>query len=139
MKIIGLIPNHILKLMPKEDRKPLGKAGFTTEEVTEIYCAKREKEMHNIFEDWLRLNQIPFIHARMDKKSTINNGAPDFTVMWNNRVVCIEFKMNGGKLSSDQQDFISLLGKSETDVFVCHMAAEAIEIIKRILLKVKES
>lgn len=133
MKLTGVIPDHILKLMTKEDRNPMGKAGLTATEITQIFSAKREKEMHDIFSQWLNLNGVPFIHARTDKKSTIAKGAPDFTLIYRGKALCIEFKMPGQKITPDQDLFIEHLKKSETPVFICNMAAEAIELTRKTL------
>jgi hypothetical protein len=126
MKITGPIPEHILKLMPQEDR-PLGPAGFTRKEIMELTCKKREKSMHDVFSQWLDLNGIPYIHSRMDKRSTIQIGWPDFTIVFKGKALCIEFKMDGNNLSTEQEDTINNLIYTGTPVEVCWMAGDAIE------------
>lgn len=47
--------------------------------------------------------QVKFIHARTDKKSTIDLGAPDFVLFLpNGRTAAIECKAKGGKITTDQ-------------------------------------
>ena len=131
MKITGpILPHNILRCMRNSDRAALGSSGYTAEERATLFNAKKEKEMHYIFEQWLNLNGLPFIHARMDKQSTIGNGAPDFTVMHAGLVLCIEFKMAGAKPSEDQARFIAKLVATRTPVYICNMAAEAIEHVR---------
>lgn len=127
-----VLPEHILRLMSPEDRKLLGNSGFTAEEVTKLYNARKEKEMHEIFGDWLRLSRTPFIHARTDKRSTIAVGAPDFTVMHQGRAICIEFKMPGETQSEEQIKFQNLLQESGTPYFICTKAIEAIEHVRNL-------
>lgn len=125
------IPNHILKLMPKEDR-PKGVEGFTKEECSEIACKKLEKDHHNVFSQWLNLNNIPFVHSRTDRKTTNEPGVPDYIVILKGKAICIEFKVNGNKLSEGQEKFIAKLKENGTETHVVSMAADAIEIVKKI-------
>jgi hypothetical protein len=78
LKSTGL-PDAIVRAMSKPDRKALGLS--TLEETLCAQQIRQEREMHNLFANWLRLNGVPFIHARMDKKSTIRKGWPDFTLL----------------------------------------------------------
>ena len=67
-----------------------------------MFSRKTEKQIHHTFEAWLRLNEIPFIHSRMDKKSTIRVGWPDFSIFYEGKTVFVEFKQAGGVLSPEQ-------------------------------------
>jgi hypothetical protein len=125
MKIPGPIPNHILERMNPEDR-PLGIAGFTKSEMKDLMEKKNEKAMHDLFSQWLRLNGIPYIHARMDKKSTIQKGWPDFTMLYQGRALCVEFKAMGGAPSEEQESVIQSLTKTGTTVLVCWLVSAAI-------------
>jgi hypothetical protein len=125
-----VIPSHILEKMNPEDRAPLGPAGFTRKECEEIYCKKTEKKLHQDFEQWLRLNDLPYIHSRMDKKTSIQNGAPDFIVFANGFTVCIEFKVGNNKTSDDQNRFIDRLIQSKIPVAVCYSLVAAINFTK---------
>lgn len=127
-----VLPEHILRLMSSQDRKSLGKGAMTADEAVQKFSAKREKEMHDIFSQWLNLNGIPFIHARTDKRSTIQVGWPDFTVIHKGRAVCVEFKMPYAKIDVKQFETIDRLQREGTPVFICHNHAEAIEHLKRI-------
>lgn len=121
-----ILSNHILKLMSKEDRKSLGKNGLTMEEIIAKTNIKKEKDMHDLFASWLDLHGIPFIHARMDKKSTIKKGAFDFTILYYRLGICVEFKMPGGSLTVEQEQYLALLNNAQVPAFVCHSVSEAI-------------
>lgn len=46
---------------------------------------------------------LPFIHARMDQRSTIGAGCPDFAIMLpGGKVLLVECKRRTGKVSMDQ-------------------------------------
>lgn len=95
------LPNHIIKLMPKQDR-PKGVAGMTTEEVNLKNELKSEKSIHDDIIAYLRRNILPYDHSRMDRASTNKVGQPDFSIYIHNRVLFLEIKRQGGKLSEDQ-------------------------------------
>lgn len=57
-----------------------------------------------------------YIHGRTDHKSTIQVGAPDFVIFLpDSKVLCVECKAKGGKLSADQLAWkkeMSMLGQT---------------------------
>lgn len=128
------LPDHILRLMSAEDRKPLGKAGVTREEAEEKAAVKCEKDLHDLFTNWLRLNDLHFIHSRMDRKPTIRAGWPDFTVIRGELVCCIEFKAPGGKLRPEQVKVINELLTTGTPVLITDLFSEAYGFTTRKLL-----
>lgn len=126
----GPFPERFLKCMAKEDRAPLGKAGETIEEATARASVKLEREMHDQFAAWLRINGIPFIHARTDRKSTIQEGWPDFTVIYQGLALCIEFKMPNGRLSDAQTTCIGTIWNTGTRGFILTDSKSAIDKTK---------
>ena len=67
-----------------------------------MFDQKSEKLIHHTFEAWLKLNQIPYLHSRMDKKSTIRVGWPDFSIFYEGKTAFVEFKQAGKQLSHEQ-------------------------------------
>ena len=127
-----VIPDHILGLMNPPDRQPLGKVGLTSGECSEKFLRKRERDHHNVFASWLRLNGIYFIHARTDRKSTIQVGWPDFSVMvGNQKILLVEFKLPEGRISPEQEKLFAELYNDGYPVLVFQMAAEAIEYVRK--------
>ena len=120
-----VLPDNILKLMRKEDR-PKGNSGKTRKECEHAYSYKLEKDEHKTFSQWLNLKEIPFIHAQNHKKSTIEIGWPDYTIIYNGCSMCIEFKVKGNKPSEDQLRVFEKLESTGTSVHVCENASEAI-------------
>ena len=89
----AVLPDHVLRLLTPEQRKALGKAGVTASEAQAKYQRTAEKQIHEAVRRWLSLRQIPFIHSRMDKASTIQKGWPDFTILHKGRAFCLELKV----------------------------------------------
>ena len=135
-----VINPNFLKLMSVEQRRPFGKAGWTAEEALLKEITRTEKGAHNIFLSWLRLKGIPRIYSRTDKRPTIEEGWPDFTVFWEGITLFFEFKLNRRKRTKDltkdltqkQEAWIALLRECGFEVFVIDTAKEAIEICKEI-------
>jgi hypothetical protein len=65
--------------------------------------------------------------SRTDKRPTIRRGHPDLTVMHLGRVVCIELKARGGRLSADQRECIDDLERAGVPVLVSYSFAESIQ------------
>lgn len=124
MRITGPIPDNILRLMPKEMR-PLGKAGFTKEEIEALNDKKTEKNIHDDIESFLRRNSIPYDHSRMDRKTTNKVGDPDFKIYMFNHVLFLEIKKPGGKLSEEQKKRITELEHRGNTVEVCYSYDQA--------------
>jgi hypothetical protein len=96
-----------------------------------------EKEFHRDFEKWLRERRIPFVTARMDRRSTIGNGKPDYCVTWMNRCVYVELKTSKGRLSPAQIKEIEYIRRSGNTVEIARSLPEAIEAIHNILCEGK--
>lgn len=118
------LPDALVRAIAKGDRKVLGLV--TSEEALCAQELRQEREMHKLFANWLRLHGVPFIHARMDKKSTIRRGWPDFTLLWGGRALCLEFKLPGEGLDPDQIEVHRELTLNGTPVQTVHSVAEAI-------------
>jgi hypothetical protein len=130
------LPDSMLRAMSKPDRKALGL--ITSEEALCAQQIRQERDMHNLFTNWLRLTGVPFIHARMDKKSTIRKGWPDFTLLWQGRALCLEFKLPGQPLDPDQVEVHAALALNGTPVQTVYSVAEAI-VAARTLSKSAEN
>lgn len=85
-----------------------------------------ERKMHEQFEQWLRLNEIPYIHSRMDRKSTIREGWPDFSLFRHGVSCFIEFKVPGKLPEPKQKECINELMHNGFPVLVAYSVALAI-------------
>lgn len=98
----GPLPDNILRRMPKEDRRPLGKAGVTTQEANEKAVARSEKKLQENVAALLRQRNITFNVSRMDKRKTDKVGWPDFTFAVRGRAAAFEVKRPGKEPTKEQ-------------------------------------
>ena len=84
------------------------------------------KDLHLPFIAYLRKQGVPYVYHRADRRSGINKGHPDFTLLWCGQAFLIEFKTLGGKLSADQVERIEELSRAGTRTRLCTSLEEAI-------------
>jgi hypothetical protein len=125
-----MLPENIRKCMPLEQRRIL--VVPTLSEAEEKAARREELKLHDQFVNWCRLNGIPYIHARPDRKSTIAKGHPDFTLLWHGRGCCIEFKAGKGKVTQDQAEKIKELDEARVPCLVTTSLVFAIEFAKEV-------
>ncbi len=97
------IPDHILKLMPKEDR-PAGVIGMTRTEINEVQETKSEKELQNLIQNYLGLRGIFAGRQRMDKRSNLVIGWPDVFFSYKGIPIALECKVGAGKQTQEQKE-----------------------------------
>jgi hypothetical protein len=125
---VKFVTDNIARCMSLEDRQEHGVK--TLAELSARGIRKSEKKEHSTFVNWCLLNDIPCRRDRMDKRITGNVGWPDFTLVYGNRVLLLEFKVGGNKLSDDQKQVHAHFERTGTDVMVCYSADEAIRKAK---------
>jgi hypothetical protein len=125
------LPESFRKCMAKEDRKELG--ATTMDEVTEKQAVIAEREQHETFINWLRLNRIFFDHQAMHKRASNRLGAPDFICLKNRLGCCVEFKFGINKLSDDQLRTKYEAGQAGVPFAVCYSVVDAIEFCRETL------
>lgn len=100
---MSVLPQKLIDLMSPKDRATLGKAGRTSVEIYRQIEEQSEKDLHRDIIRYLNVLGLPFAHARMDKKSSIAVGYPDFSFPYRGRFVAWEAKVRGRPLDADQQ------------------------------------
>lgn len=126
---MSLVPPNILKCMSAEDRRKYAKGQYTVEEVYERVAVKDERKEHKYFVSWLDRHDLDYTHCRMDKRTTIKVGTPDFHVWKAERHCFVEFKSEFGKLSQKQKDFIARQCERGTPVLVTQSYMEAARFV----------
>jgi hypothetical protein len=102
-----VLPDRILKMVDRRDRHLLGKQE-TYDEVMAEAKVKVERDLHDMIEGLLRRLGIVYVHSRMDRKTTIRAGLPDFMFvaaapnypLW---TVAMEVKLPGEGLDDEQE------------------------------------
>lgn len=108
---------------PKERRAVIKARGFDTQEKIQAKQERQlESDFHEKYTGFLRRHGLRWIHASMVKKSTIQKGAPDFTVTAGAQYGCRsfygEFKVPGKGLSDAQLKYKTYLEVAGCKVFV---------------------
>lgn len=128
MGIDKFLPANITRCMPAEERKALKVE--TPEEIGERVAVKLEKDLHDQFRTWCTMKDLEVSRARMDRKSTIEKGFPDFLVvrgMGGFAYACaIEMKRPGESLTIDQEKVIWRMKERGVPVAVCDNLVDAI-------------
>jgi hypothetical protein len=126
-RIRTVVSENITRHMDPEIRKKHGL--LLAEERAEKADRETERQMHvEVSRECLR-QRIGMIEARMDKRSTIPKGHPDFTLMKNNQLLLLELKAANGRLSNDQEDRIAELEQCGNQTVVASSTLEAINAI----------
>lgn len=119
------LPDSFRRRMAKEERKEL-KIPTDSEA-----CAKAERgqeiKMHNDFYSWCRLHDVVVVHSRTDRKPTIEEGHPDFTLLYDGKGCCVEFKAGDGNLSRAQMERLNDLDKGKVPYTIAWDLATAIK------------
>lgn len=108
-----LLPANFLKCISAEDRKKLGKAGWTPEEALAKATVKNERDLQGKIVNLLRLKGIEPLWHRTDKRSHATVGWPDITFStfhrgngWDDFCPSAwEVKLDG-ELSTEQQQML---------------------------------
>lgn len=86
--------------------------------------------LHEPILKWCLDNRAPFVHARSDKRSGINVGAPDFIIGWKGKVFWIECKTKTGKMENEQIGFKILLELQGLEYHVIRTMEEFYALMK---------
>ena len=108
-----------------------GDGGLLPEEAVQKAEGRTAVEEHKIFLNWCKLNGIPRVYSRPDRRPTIEVGWPDFSVFYNGVTLFFEFKVTT-KLTRDQEITIGCLREVGFEVFIVNTAAEAISIAREV-------
>lgn len=102
------LPEHILRCMNPIDRKSLGRGGMTRAECQALADRRAETELQKDMRNELNLRNLFFVSSRMDKKTSLPKGMPDFFItLPGGRGLAVEAKVAGGELSEDQRKVFS--------------------------------
>lgn len=130
--ITGPLPENLLRCMSPEARKPMGKAGMTSDEATKKQEDQAEKDLHKQVVDYLEQHRgIKVGHARMDRKSTYTVGWPDLSFSVNGKACAIELKVGKNDLSTEQYLCISDMQKNGCNVAVARSLEEVKAFLER--------
>ena len=90
-----------------------------------------EKVIHRQFKEYLDWRKIPYIHSRMDCRTTVQKGVADFIVCKNGKFIAIEIKTKKGKLIREQLNFLRQIERSNGVATICRTYEECIGVIEK--------
>lgn len=96
-------------------------------------ATNNESELHSAIMEWIKKQHpLPaYTHARMDRKSRMTLGAPDFILLFRGRVLLIECKTKTGKRSSDQLAWALLAELNGFSVHEVRSFSQFLEVINQ--------
>jgi hypothetical protein len=145
MKFPLPLPDKIVRLIAKRDRVALGIK--TADEVAAQAAITSEKELHRQVAGLLRIRDIVFFDSRMDRKSTVQIGMPDFVFCFVRTLeptdttasllrwpvpCCWELKIDNRKLEPAQELMFQRLTVNGWKCSVIRSVAEAVSQLKEL-------
>lgn len=135
-----VLPDHFLKRMSPEDRKSLGKAGVLASEAAATFADKSERAMQSEIQAYCDQRGWFCSRARMDKRSTLRTGTPDFVICLPftrgvenvGLFLAIECKMKGNVLSDDQFRERAKILSGHGEYLVAYSSKQAIDWMKQL-------
>jgi hypothetical protein len=88
-------------------------------------------KLHTPFKAYLAKVGLPYDYSQPHRRTRNTPGQPDFSIYKNNRVLLIEFKEPGNKLSQDQIDRINELQATGNGVHICYDLQGAVDLTDR--------
>lgn len=126
------LPEKILRAMDPADRKAMGRAGLTRAECQAVADRRAETALQKDMRNELAQRNLFFVSSRMDKRTTLPKGMPDFFIFPpGGRSLAVEAKVHGGDLSPEQRDVFTrywqLTGQVVHIVWNFHQFCELLE------------
>lgn len=129
------LPDHVANKIEPADRK---KNKITTAaELIEKAAEKTEKAMQSTFWNFTRLKGITVDPSAMHKGTTRRKGMADFPCYYRGKVLFVEFKRPGNRLSKSQVEFRDEIQGQGFHYCVAYSASQAIEFAQKYLLNGK--
>ena len=126
-----VLPSNILRWLRKQNSARFGNDRLLPEESIKKANHRGEIEEHKIFLNWCKLNGLPRIYSRPDRRPTIEVGWPDFSVFYDGITLFFEFKVTT-KPSRDREITIGCLREVGFEVFEIYTVAQAIQICREV-------
>jgi len=104
-----------------------------TPETIEPIAPSTERQLHDQIIAHCRANGWYYVHSRMDQRTTIKVGCPDFIIaLPHGKVLWLECKSKTGKLSDQQAGTIYALNALDHDVYVIRSMPEFLSVLEAV-------
>lgn len=127
----NVLPDNFLRCMSRDDRKKLGKAGMTREEVIREQNVRRESELKKLVIEYIRLHDVHWIHdTRSDRPHTGPVGTPDLLFAYRAIPCAIELKYGKGTSSDAQKGAIDQMMRDGWETLVARNLDDVMAFLK---------
>lgn len=89
-----------------------------------------ESDFHAAFSKWLRSIGLLFVHSRMDRAATQQNGEPDYIIIRNRQCLGLELKQEKGRLSAAQVARHAEWAAAGTPVLITRTLDDACAVVR---------
>ena len=141
MNVGKVPPDGFLRCLSKADRVKMfpGTAGLTRKECAERYDAGQEKQLQQDICAWLKMQPDCFVEMppRMDKRTTLQKGRPDFVACVCGIYLAIEAKASGGLPTSEQAAFMDNVSKAKGRTLLAYNLKSVISVVNGIRAEVR--
>lgn len=124
------IPENIRRLMPKDTRLQLDSP--TQPEADAKFIARAEKKLQENVARLLTQRNITFFRQRMDRRTSLPNGTPDFIFAVNGRACAVECKTIDGRLTKEQKDMLIELQNGGWRTWICRSESDFLAWLKSV-------
>ena len=130
MGFTGPLPENIRRRIAPEQRTT--KHTQTMSDIEEKNRVKSEKELQRQIGQWLQMKGVKGGNPRMDKRTTLALGHPDFTFPWQpwgGRYVALEVKTDKGKQTEDQKQYEASIKENGGCYFLVRSLADVVNAL----------
>ena len=132
MKLPAVLSQGFLAGLPDEERKRLGKAGWTSDECHEKFARGEEIKLQKHCLNWLSLHGIYWEWDRTDRRTSGKRGRADIRACVAGYWLSIECKAAGEPLSREQAQEAVRLRNSGGRFVLCYCLVDLIEGVQGI-------
>lgn len=90
---------------------------------------KSESALHEKILEYCKAKRWAAIHGRMDKRSGITTGAPDFVIFATGKVLIVECKTKTGKQTTEQLGFQMMLEREGHEYHIVRSFYEFLKLV----------
>lgn len=135
-----ILPPNILNKMSPADRRPMGRAGWTTEECLLKQQIQNEGQLQKQIIGWLTIKGIFVIASRFGVKSKLRSGTPDICFCYSASdpdniediitPVALEVKFGTNDLSEEQAKVKPLMQSNGWEYHTVRSLQEVVDLIR---------
>jgi hypothetical protein len=132
MRLPAVLSQGFLAGLPDEERKRLGKAGWTSEECRQKFVRGEEKKLKDLVVNYLNLHGAWIFDQPMSKKTRGRRGVPDIIGCYQGYFFAVELKASGEPLRPEQGQEAARIRKASGQFILAYCLDDLIEALHHI-------